>query len=701
MKFYGLKSIISSSKAENRLPQNTSSFFVQTDEIVPFIEPEFIKEDFAIERPNIVLISAVGCSGKTTVAHVLSHATQLPVLDLALHKPVGDNTLTGLLTSAYLLDDIGVILSGFQKGTHGVIIDGLDEGRSKTTEQAFEAFLDDLVTRASGSPNTVIVIFGRSQVLIDAWCYLAEKIKVGLLQMLPFDLVQAKEYIDAKSKLFGIDNISGYSETRDIIIDSISGALGIKNDTTQNKFLSFMGYPPVLDAISRLLKEEQNFFKVRNIFLDKDHEHYETRLLVEICDLLLTREKEEKAFPNFISKILEESNNSGNEEIRSTIFSHGEQCARLLAFCLGKSYEADIFSEDELNFKYEEAANAWIVNHPFLSERKIDNPVFSAYALSQCMLSSDKKTSNLAIEYSKANPSTYHLLYIMDIISGHDSVIDARCFNALVQASSDFTGVGNSIDVEISAEQWEDGETLYSDNIELIITVDFSHNDGDEIEKRFCFSGKINSSYINIGPSLINMSITVPCDVVVTGDTSIFAYGKSSINCKDIFINAQDLVLQFNKIGKESKPASLEISAQNISANISAYMLRGGSISLDYINNAPPHPLSQFSTRIAPNNLGENKEKYKKIRRIFSEFRAHKKGKMARLADKINHERIMRGAGRPVLKALLNAKIIYQDGIKYFLNQDMLATTLGTTWTELRQYQMSTKLKSFLDSIPS
>jgi hypothetical protein len=53
----------------------------------------------------VILISAVGATGKTALAEQLSRETRLPILDLGKHKPVGDNTLTGLLTTAYDVKD--------------------------------------------------------------------------------------------------------------------------------------------------------------------------------------------------------------------------------------------------------------------------------------------------------------------------------------------------------------------------------------------------------------------------------------------------------------------------------------------------------------------------------------------------------------------------------------------------------------------
>ena len=169
MEYKALKSIVASQKGRTVPLSPSESFFVKTERVDPYIEPGFSKDEFPKEKPSILLVSALGASGKTTTAHALSFDIQMPILDLAKHKAVGDNTLTGILTTAYPIGEIGAVLEGLSKGTHGIIIDGIDEGRSKTTEQAFEAFLDDLIQRSKGSTSTTIVVFGRSQVLFSTW----------------------------------------------------------------------------------------------------------------------------------------------------------------------------------------------------------------------------------------------------------------------------------------------------------------------------------------------------------------------------------------------------------------------------------------------------------------------------------------------------------------------------------------------------
>src|SRR6266498_2240153 len=321
MKYDAFKSIVNSRKQPVEFQTSSDSFFVEDTRVTPYIEPSFSKIEFPKEKPSILLVSAVGASGKTTTARALSFDTQLPILNLAKHKPVADNTLTGILTSSYPIEKIGNVLKGLREGTHGIIIDGIDEARSKTTEQGFEAFLDDLIERSKGSASTAIVVLGRSQVLLSTWCYLVDKgADVGMVQIDPFDLDQAKSYIDVCAIESATGQRENYEQARDAVLTRLSAAFQPSAATAEDTFLSFIGYPPVLDAIATLLRTERNYHRIQQALSDGTGGQLEINLLIRISDYLLDREHTEKAMPNFIDSIVADAEESYREVLRQSLF---------------------------------------------------------------------------------------------------------------------------------------------------------------------------------------------------------------------------------------------------------------------------------------------------------------------------------------------------------------------------------------------
>ncbi len=302
MDFYNLKSIIAAQKRTIPMRAPTESFQVATIPERAYIEPTFSKQEFETEKPAVILVSAVGATGKSTLARVLSSQIGLPLLDLAKHDPVGDHTVTGLLTSAFAVEDLSTVFDAVRKGTFGAIIDGLDEGRSKTTEKAFHAFLEDIGRLCAGAANTSFVLLGRTQVLEECWIYLTDKkVDVGLILISPFGLDSARQYIDKFTDGLASPQANQYRAVRDAILNKLVAAFKGGTSPADESYLSFIGYPPVLDAIATLLQNVQNYHRVSEQLERPEENDVETHLLYRIASYILTREKEQKVIPNISS----------------------------------------------------------------------------------------------------------------------------------------------------------------------------------------------------------------------------------------------------------------------------------------------------------------------------------------------------------------------------------------------------------------
>ena len=128
-----------------------------------------------------------------------------------------------------------------------------------------------------------------------------------MIQIDPFDLDQAKKYIDSQATE-GVSRATGqqqiYEQTRDSLLAKLSAAFSPTADKTENAFLAFIGYPPVLDAIGTLLRKERNYHRVQQALSDAKGGQLEIELLIRISDYLLDRDHDEKALPNFIERIV-------------------------------------------------------------------------------------------------------------------------------------------------------------------------------------------------------------------------------------------------------------------------------------------------------------------------------------------------------------------------------------------------------------
>ena len=701
MEYKALRSIVASQKNPATLQSQSNSFFAKTSRVSPFIEPRFSKISFPKEKPSILLVSAVGASGKTTAAHALSFDLQLPILDLAKHKAVGDNTLTGILTTAYPIDKVGAVLEGLHKGTHGIIIDGIDEGRSKTTEQGFEAFLDDLIQRSMGSASTAIVVFGRSQVLFSTWVYLDDKgADVGMVEIDPFGLEQAKKYIDSHVKKKDTSQQLSYENARDAVLNKLGAAFVPAVAEGKNAFLSFIGYPPVLDAIATVLREESNYHRIQNALSDDVEGQLETNLLIRICDHLLDRDHEEKALPNFIEAIAADVGGSLGRELRVSLYNDEEQCARVLSKTLKRPFPRQVIKDNALNEKYESAVEIWCQDHPFLDDARLRNAVFAALSVTRCALSNIPEYRDLAHAYVSANQPTYHLLYFLnELAKGRE--INVRFLNMLIQSCSDFMGINAELSIEIDGNDWEESDGEQDTGAELITCIKFPDK---QQERTFIFKGNGSSEAITLGPYLVNTSVTLPCPVDLSGTPAIEAIGDCRISARRVRIDTPDLILRnMPRLAKEDIQvnAGLFINTRKAEGYAKAVSVGSGKFEIQCVEHTLDYPLARYVQKVAvPFNDPMLQEKYRRLRRIFSEFASHGKGALAKYRAKIEHERVLRNElGKRILDALLAENVLRRDFKFYYIVPDQCDAKLGISWHQLRKYESSRKLEQFLINV--
>ena len=714
MTYYHLKSIISSNKQQIAIETSSPSFFVVADEVKPYVKPTFSKVDFPSENPSIILVSAMGASGKTTSAHALSFDTGLPVLDLAKHAPVGDRTLTGIITDSYPVERIGEVMKGLECGECGVIIDGIDEARSKASEGSFEAFLNDVVKISKGSGATSVLVLGRSQVLLDAWCYLGDvDASVGLIEIDPFDTNQAQDYIDSHARPSEDDpQRNNYEDVRDHVLGKLSQAFQTSVESAQRKeFLSFVGYPPVLDAIATLLRKERNYYRVQQALEDGHLGDLTADLLVRICNYLLDRDHDEKAVPNFISTMV--AGLPCEQDLRVSLYDRTEQCARILAKALSRAFPREIDWGDgladreriDLSSRYNESAEAWAAVHPFLKdgENTVRNPVFSAVAIMHCILSGISEYQELAYDYASAYPPTYHLVYVMKHVVA-ERRIGVRMFNMLIQSSSDLLGLGADIHVDIGGQSWEDGVVPKESMADLSIYI--RRQGGDAT---FSFSGIATVEPLVMGPYVTESVVTLPVPVHFSHPSRVVIVGDCYVSAPIVSIETPDLSVRAvpRTAGKDTpEGAELVLDVQHVQGHVEDVFAGGGITILSETHNLG-HPLAKYVKRRVASDVGLDDEEYRvrflRLKRIFMEFAARGQGGLAKNRDKIENDRVLRSdvsdVGQRVLRGLIEAEIVSIDGNFYRLSQERCSEVLGVSWQQLRLGESSVRLREFLRNV--
>lgn len=696
MNFHNFETLIGSRKTPLAMRAEIDSFAHAPKRTEPYIEPTFTKIEFAVEKPTVVLVSAVGATGKSALAQVLSNRLKLPLLNLARHKPVGDNTLTGLLTTAFAVEQLTQVFQGISTGEFGVILDGIDEGRSKTTESAFQAFLDDIVRLCNGAVSPSVVILGRTQILEECWLYLTDKgVATGLLTIDPFDLSQARSYIDGFNPAgLTSSQAAQYSSARDLILTKLSNAFTVADAAPTGNFLSFIGYPPVLNAIVTLLGRERNYHSLKEQLASSSSSNVEIELLHRIGLYILQRERDEKVFPNIVESLLA-SLPAKTAVDKNLIFDIEEQCMRLVAHCNGESVLMSRIPEPVLDAQYEKRLATFLPEHPFVMGREFRNVVFEAVALSVLMVSHNAECWRLALQYIDSHRHNYYLVYLLELIAP-EGRIPLSCIRALLGAALEFKATNASVELHVIGPEEEDIQPLSVVDIEVELAVGVS----GERSKTYLFHSPIsNAEPIHLGSKLSSAYISLGYEVIMGGARELELTSPVEISAARIGITASALILRTQASSSEKH---IILDAGKVNSDVTSLTATGVEFAIAVDEMAGlQYPLVQYAHKRnkAPQDPAL-REKYLRLRKILTHFRSHSKGTMAKYREKVENPRV---AGNPVGSAVLNRlledKVLTLEGPMYFLQPEQVDTFLGVAWPDLRGGGTSDKLLQYLRSI--
>lgn len=249
---------------------NKAGGFFRVDQGLPeFIGPD-VSPSRAIEQPDVprvMIISAAGAVGKSTLAKEIAFHKQAPIWDLAQAAAVGENSVTGQITTSFGFSFVGEANTKLITGQLFLIIDALDEARVKANEAGYEAFIDNIAEIAKEATGIPFVLLGRTQTAETTWLLLEDAgISASLVSIQPFTRGQAEQYIEARIQHFdsAASNRIGehkqpFIEARDLILDQLQRAVIGDDAGTKEAAREFLGYAPVLETVAMLLAKERNY----------------------------------------------------------------------------------------------------------------------------------------------------------------------------------------------------------------------------------------------------------------------------------------------------------------------------------------------------------------------------------------------------------------------------------------------------------
>lgn len=354
----------------------------------PLFLPPALGEESPIvsEHTAIVVVSAAGAVGKTTLAREIAYYTHAPMLDLS-RRTVGSDTFLGLIGNAFGPQKVSNVFQGLQTGNFLLLFDALDETRVGSGEANFTDFLDDIVRYMTAKPKRpTLLLFARvgTAELVEEW--LKENgVGCAHYKIVPFDEDAAAKFVEKRLDLLceqegtpAFHHEGIFPRVRAALFDLIRSAAGYGTESSEGE--EFLGYAPVLVAVAQYLFElrDKNYRTIQNQLESyRDLKLPPSELLRRIVTAVLEREQKEK----FLPQLGDVFTTSLSADRLLTLYSPDEQCGHLLYrhFLGARTGPLPNVVPAALRDRYEKMVAGQLEDHPFRRGGDFTHIVFRDY----------------------------------------------------------------------------------------------------------------------------------------------------------------------------------------------------------------------------------------------------------------------------------------------------------------------------------
>lgn len=601
-----------------------------------FVAPLFTVMENTGDAP-IVLLSARGAAGKTTVANELSVRLRTPVWRLQDDSGVSKASVHSTLVQH--LKEVDPFLRLRNLESPLLIVDSLDEARSRVSATSWSEFVDALLEAVANGLR--LLLLGRARTLEDLWVTLVDgNVQPDWYEVSHFDRLARIAYVDSRAHLRGprTDTTStAYRDARDAILLALSVPM-IDDDADR-----FVGYPPVLDAVAQRLVDNPNFIAIANEFSSL-RTTSRTAVLKRIIEELLFREQSKLA-PAARDLQLDPAN----------VYTPREQAAWLL-HDLESAPEPVVLSDctPAQRVDYVDRVKTFREDHPFRNDRDWSSPVFQAYVISADF---DRAPRGSALKAGRTSGLLFELL-CGD--GSEDLLLDEAQFAAL--HASLLAGQRQSADASVSINS--DG-SRFEGEFEL-------NSDGRARSIQFLLVTN-DAGMVTLEGPLTNLTVEVDCDIHVP------ASGEDVILGPDLHLHGDSVLIEgnravFGRRDDEQGSADVEIQAEIglvLPPIIAAPLPRRGVVEV-----SPPRgvhlgfPWSEYQEQSSPAMAGIDERAVRLLNKLMNLTRSHgHRGDRAVFIKKLEgRQGLPTPQFRAALDCLSSRGVVYLSGEMVFVS---------------------------------
>lgn len=645
------------------------------------------------DEAKVILVSAPGAVGKSTLAAEIACATGSVLVDLAKTDAVGANFLTGGLADGELLGD-------FKSGELAVLVDGLDEARIRVTSDGFAGFIADVAKLARHDGRRPVVLLGRTGAILETWVYLDDQgITPAVLEIKGHSIESARHL--AKLALDELRNDdyrdragpdpattqSADNQAVDLLID------GLKKETaTESSF--FVGYAPVLQAVARQVRAFRNPSDLVSQ-IQKDNQPV---TLIDIVMSIMEREKRKL-----------DALQLQDPGLKEALYNPDEQVGRLISRLYRLPFTEEMPSMNPADREtYEKALETWVGEHPFLdgAGQRPSSEVFAGYIAYKalCNPQSAEAARALILNSSTTINPFISLFYLPN---EWDDQPEDKPFSNLSDLPIIFASLsaqipqGDSVHLSVVSEAPEDGE---AEEVEVEITRTSPNWDTTRYMRFVCKAGqslKFGSILSNVDISGDNLDVEIASGAeVVIASPSVFDVRSMVLNASKLTIEQAGPTNNKNEIdvkGKNAIESAVILRSTDFRSSIQTRpVVREGTQLSVYFPGCETYPWQEFSTKPSEGITEDIFAAYQRLTKILLPFKSDRYGELAKYRGFVDHKRRIKGHGKKVRDQLVDDKIIYSRQYLYVLNADLFQETLGLNYHMMQRREMPAKTIDFL-----
>lgn len=618
-------------------------------------------------NPKFVLFSAPGATGKSTLAKYIAAKYNALYWDLPKTDKIGTGTFDGSILRAVSAPKYSGFIANLNTSKALLVVDAFDEAEIISGRKMLSTFIADISTHLTEYSTPSVFLFARTETAQYITSFCAENsIPIKHYEIGFFQETAAKSFIAQSIVEKGNTPTPADLECINAYYDVV------QRNITAVESQSFLGYAPVLQAISVHIKQYTNRAKLLS---ELSNQKDCTAVIMSIMGDLLSREQIEKVVPAFEKRCKEVCPEFADWD---KVYSEEEQLVRLINYIL---FEDTAFSNypiempPQLIVEYQALLDLFIPQHPFVRNAFVDvsaysqldftGPAFRDYTLAR-MLQEPAFAEYAKTYFEECNSQSYF-----------PSQIFFDCYKALtngVVVSEHLAYVFDSFKAKATAlerpylqcsEQVDDDGANYSYIAVFGMLTDKRAGKKDDVVMKLSVADKklAFEQLSNVSIDASNLRVIIGrnnTETRITNSSIICATIEWATKTVSIESHAPEGCLLVSKSDMEGINPNFEI--------VSDGNLRVSANNINHFFRLLPYKYDFEDT----SSIDCTKFIYA-LRCILSEFRTDKKDMLAKIADRIEHVIV---GGSPVkrtsLDYLKSAGIIYASSHLYKVNEAIM-----------------------------